>query len=428
MRFYFKFAINSLIARARQYRSLFLVSAVGVCIMLSVLMITDGMLCSMNEKARQYYGGDVQLLGGHHLTKPVSEGEEIVKIAESVLPKSAVVSMRYNFDARNESYYFQGASVRQRVIQGVDFNKERELFSKFTFIQGAVPDGKDDDGVIVSEPIARKLGAKSGDFITLFLSTEDGYKNTVELELKGVFQDSSVFGMYTSYVDLRALMRGLDKSEMLMNRICIYYLDGTPSFGELKRLQSALENHLPMFPLTNSKNDFYKAMKTPDVYLFGLIPLDANVSDLHLLVQALEAIVLVIVVLLVVIISVGISSTFRVIVMKRSLESGTFRALGMKPSGLMLLYFTEVLLLLLSGIISGFIVSLVIVKIASLFNLSFISGFDIFLTGGNFAPVLSPFKMISLIGIILVTTLGSVLFTLRKLIHISPVGAIAATV
>ena len=56
------FAIKSLFGRAKQYSSLFSVCAVGVCVMLSVLMITDGMLVSMTEKMRQYYGGDFMIL------------------------------------------------------------------------------------------------------------------------------------------------------------------------------------------------------------------------------------------------------------------------------------------------------------------------------------------------------------------------------
>lgn len=90
-----------------------------------------------------------------------------------------------------------------------------------------------------------------------------------------------------------------------------------------------------------------------------------------------------------------------------------------------MLYFTEVFVLLVSGCAIGFALSLVVVKIVSVFNLSFISGFDLFLTGGRLAPSLYGIKAILLVAIIFVTTLGAVLFTLRKLVHISPVGALS---
>ena len=50
---YLNFAVKSLVSRARQYRSLFSVCAVGVCVMLFVLLITDGMIDSMTVKMRQ---------------------------------------------------------------------------------------------------------------------------------------------------------------------------------------------------------------------------------------------------------------------------------------------------------------------------------------------------------------------------------------
>jgi len=194
---------------------------------------------------------------------------------------------------------------------------------------------------------------------------------------------------------------------------------------ELMRVQRELEKRFDMFPLTYDKTE-WQDFKVPDgKTFFALIPLIANVSDLQKLSMALRAIVALIVIMLVIIISVGISSTFRVIVLKRAVESGTFRALGMKPSGLMALYFTEILLLLISGSLIGFAASIVIVKIASTYNLSFISGFDLFLTGGHLAPTLYAGEVCFLLAIIFVTTLGAVLFTLRKLVHISPVGALA---
>jgi hypothetical protein len=81
--------------------------------------------------------------------------------------------------------------------------------------------------------------------------------------------------------------------------------------------------------------------------------------------------------------------------------------------------------LLLSGAVTGFAASLAAARIASNYNLSFVSGFDLFLTGGYLAPVLRPGEAFFLLGIIFVTTLGAVLFTLRKLVHVSPVGALA---
>ena len=222
-------------------------------------------------------------------------------------------------------------------------------------------------------------------------------------------------------------MKALNLSPKEVNRIGIYYIDGSPSLIECIDLQKKLEQKLNLYPLGMDKDVFYDDYKSQDEEKYALISLESNVSDLKMLVQALKIIVFAIVVLLVIIIAVGISSTYRVIVIKRNVESGTLRALGMKTSGIMKLFITEAFLLLLSGAVTGFVFSIIIVNVASCFNLSFISGFDLFLTKGCLVPEVNAVKIICFVSVIIVTTLLSVLFTLRKLVHVSPVGAITAT-
>lgn len=433
MMFYLKIAIKSIINRHQQYKSLFAVTAVGICIMLSALMITDGMIKSMNEKARQYYGGDVQFLGGsthdRSLDKPYEQAEAEAKIINDCFEKNKVLIIkRYNHDGSGNLYYFEGTSVRQRAIIGVDFENEKELFSKFTFVEGTYERGEYEDTVLLSEPIAKKLGCHVGDSITYYCQTKDGI-NTTNLVLTGIFQDASVFGMYTSYVNYNSLMNAL-RFEPMIDRISVYYKDGEPSESQLRKLYSQLSNNFDLYPYGISKQDFYDDFKAPreePISKWCLIPLSQNVTDLKLLVSALELIVAAIVLMLMIIISVGISSTYRVIVIKRSIESGTLRAIGMRPSGIMKMFVTEAFLLLLSGALTGFVISLIIVKIISGFNLSFVSGFDLFLSGGCLIPHINVLKIIGLVSVIIVTTLCSVLFTLRKLVHVSPVSAMATT-
>lgn len=429
------FAIKSLFGRAKQYSSLFSVCAVGVCVMLSVLMITDGMLVSMTEKMRQYYGGDFMILhDSQNSLEVLEEYNDIIAALREIVPAGTEVSYRYKKDSGDKSLFFEGVSVKQRSIQGVDFSLEKKLFEKFTFVEGGIEDRASHDAILISQPVAEKLGVHVGDSVVLLMETIDGLKNTETLVVTGVFQDSSVFGMYTSYLDYKAfkIVFGIIPFEEMIgapinpiDKVCVYYSGGTPSKRELARVQSELEKRFTMFPLSFDKDDWHNYEPAEGESIFALVPLSANVSELKKLSMALRAIVVMIVVMLVLIISVGISSTFRVIILKRAVESGTFRALGMKPSGLMALYFTEILLLLVSGTLLGFAASLVVVKIASAYNLSFVSGFDLFLTGGHLAPYLNVGETLVLLSVIFVTTLGAVLFTLRKLVHVSPVGALA---
>ena len=132
---YFNFAIKSLVSRAKQYRSLFSVCAVGVCVMLSVLMTTDGMIDSMTEKMRQYYGGDFMILSDNELHIELLEWYDgIISALKEILPKGTEIFYRYKRDSGDKSLFFEGVSVKQRSVQGVDFSLEEALFEKFNFV------------------------------------------------------------------------------------------------------------------------------------------------------------------------------------------------------------------------------------------------------------------------------------------------------
>ena len=146
-----------------------------------------------------------------------------------------------------------------------------------------------------------------------------------------------------------------------------------------------------------------------------------------MVIKALSFVTLLITVILVAIIAVGIGSTYRVIVMKRITEIGIYRAIGMNSRGVKKVFLFETLFLLLAGFICGIVLAGLISLLVSYLNLSVIPAFDIFLTAGRLLPKFNPAKWLLLLGIIAVTTILSVLFTIRNIVHISPVNAFATT-
>ena len=144
-----KMGLRSLLYRRKQYTSLFLVCLFGVGISLFCLYSVNGMLSALEDKARIYYGGDLQFHGGNGLTQPLSNVEKL----EEFFPEKSVIAERFDFDADWAAFYFEGTDVRQRVIKGVNFEKEKKLFSSFNYIEGSADDMYGTNGVLLSEPI-----------------------------------------------------------------------------------------------------------------------------------------------------------------------------------------------------------------------------------------------------------------------------------
>ncbi|WP_027727496.1 ABC transporter permease [Treponema sp. C6A8] len=418
---------RSLFYRKKQYISLFLICFFGTGISLFSLFISKGMIASLNEKAEVYYGGDFCFMSCNWDERYLGDYEKILETAKALLPENVSISIRYDFDAQNKvSFYYEGEEVLQRVIKGVTFDSEKALFDKFNFLCGSADIKKGSNGVLISEPIAKKLGAGLGDEITLYLRNINGYINTVPLVIKGIFQDSSVFGLYTTYMDFDFLRTAYGRDSSFSNRLCVDFPGRSGiSKEELEKIQSAFETAFKMHPLVDNKLDFYfDPNNTPDTY--GIIPLSANLNDVNILKNAMNVVISLIIVFLVLIIVVGIGSTYRVLVMKRINEIGIYMAIGMKKKAIMGTLLIESLFLLLTGCAAGFILAEILCRVISGIKFTFIPMFSIFLTKGYLHPLFDAKGFFMLTGCVIFVTLLAVFYSVKKCVNIMPCNAIAA--
>ena len=424
-----KMGLRSLLYRKKQYTSLFLVCMVGVGISLFCLFLVEGMLNSLEDKAKLYYGGDFTFIGGKtDLTLP--NVDSFIEKLTPVFPEGSVISSRFDFDADYSSFYFEGTEARQRVIKGVDFSKEMELFQGFNYLEGNSLNMAGSNGVLLSEPIAETLGVQVGDSITFLLKTTKGYTNTVVLEVHGIFRDSSLFGMYTSYMDINCLRKSYDVAQTWANRICIDFpADFKITQEKVETFQSQLEQKFTMFPLVDDKEIFYQPLlsKSFSEPHYALVDLYANLEDLKVLIDAMKIIAAFVILILMVIIMVGVSSTYRVIVMKRINEIGIYKAIGMNRMGIFSVLLSETSLLILVGCVAGMIFSWILCRVISCFSFSFIPAFDIFLVDGKLLPKISFLQSLLISVLVYVTTTFAVLFSVQKSVKMTPVDALGVT-
>ena len=418
---------RSLIYRKKQYISLFLICLFGTAISLFSLFMSRGMLDSLNEKALVYYGGDLVVMSNNHSDRFIPDHKNMIEKLKKIMPSDAVITERYDFSAEtNVSLYYEGEEVLQRVIKAVDFEKESYLFAKMNMMEGNAAIEAGSNKILLSAPIAKKLGVKCGDSITLYLRTLTGYINTVDLEINGIFSDSSVFGMYTTYVNLDFMRKTYGYDYDFTNRICIGFPERKGLNDKfIADLQKKMEKEFKMFPLVDDKRIFYDSEWKLSEDTFALIPLKSNLTDVKILKNAMSAVIMLIIVLLVLIINAGMGSTYRVIVMKRINEIGIYMAIGMKKTSIIASLLLESLFLLLSGCSAGLVISFVLCKIFSTVNFSFIPGFSIFLTKGFLNPVIYGSGLFAVLFSIIFVTLLAVFYSVYKCVNIIPCQAIS---
>ena len=420
-------SLKSVLYRRKQYLSLILVCFFGVGLSLFCLFLIDGMLGALEYKAKIYYGGDLQFIGGSPGLTMWNQNEVIEQLHE-VFPEDVTISQRQDVDADYAAFYFEGTGVRQRVIKGVDFETEKQLFASWNFVEGNAEDIKGTNGILLSEPIAQMLEVRVGDSITfLYQIPWSGQINTQEMVVKGIFKDSSLFGMYTSYMDIDLLNEVCQLGAGTCNRIVLFFKNGSPTEKQIVQYQHELEQRFSMFELTDNKQKFYDQLWALPMPTYALIKLSANLQEVQILIDAMKLIAAFVIIMLVIIIVAGVSSTFRVIVMKRINEIGIYKAIGMKRYKISGMLLCETSLLVIIGCILGFILSLILTFIAGFINLSFIPAFDIFLTNGVLKAKISLLYFVIISGAVLVTTMVAVLFAVKKSVKITPCEALAVT-
>ena len=265
------------------------------------------------------------------------------------------------------------------------------------------------------------------DEITLMLRTSKKQINTVSLIVKGIFKDSSLFGMYTSYMDREVLSKTYGYNTKNCNRICITFPDGKPDKKELEYYQAKLSEEFEMYPLVDDKEEFYQKGLKSKSHPYALIKLSANLQEIQIIIDAMKVIISFVIIMLLIIIVTGISSTFRVITMKRINEIGIYKAIGMKRMKIYGILLSETFLLIVTGCISGYILSCLLTSVIGTVNFSFIPAFDIFLINGKLKGIISIQSFIGIFVIVLVTTITAVMFAVKKSVSVTPCEALAVT-
>lgn len=215
------------------------------------------------------------------------------------------------------------------IGEGIEPKSEAELGTYLNFVAGRALRDSDLDGVCIGQGVARSLGLKIGDHVTLAITLAAGAINTLDVEVIGIFQS------FSKEFDSRAVRISLDAAKSLMDtqaaHMIVITLDDTRDTAsvtaDLKHLLSGDKFQISPW---NELSDFYE--KTINLYdrQFGILRL-----------------IIMIMVLLSVVNSVNMT------LFERTREFGTMLATGDRSEQIFRLILAESALLAFSGAILG---------------------------------------------------------------------------
>jgi len=389
-----KLALKYLNRYKKRYGFLFTAMVFGFAIVTFITSTKDGMYSNVYYSAQSHYAGDIVALGYdsmHGWLNHFSQDEiailENSAVDAGVNPKHTVLR---SLLVERGVVYFNGNAVMQKYVLGCDWEKEEHLFSKMNFISPRWQN-PGDDGIILSAPVAKQLGAAMGDSVILEVDTRWRQRNTGVFIVKGIVKDSSVFGYFKVYISRVSLNRLLLFNDNDCSVIGFFLDSPADADKARKKLQAVLEERLLCGPLVYDREEFSKVQWDPwsGLKVF-LLTMPVYLSEISDLLDAINLLTYFLYVMMLIIIFVSAAVTYRLILHERAREMGIMRAIGFYGGDLRLVLWTEVIALGIISLCAGFLLAAFLSGAASFVSFSWFPSFEIFQKNGKLSVLYMP--------------------------------------
>jgi putative ABC transport system permease protein len=317
-------------------------------------------------------------------------------------------------------------------ISGVNFAEETFLPDRLVFKKGSLKGMEDRQGIILSEPIAKRLAVEPGDHVLAQLKTYTGQQNVGEFVVAGITFDSGILGNTSAYANKAYVNELLNLGPDEYQTLGFYLpsLKGMDKYGT--DLYSALKGKVQLFDrkaaagaenpvvtmMQQSKKESWSGIR------YRVFTLNDMLAQVQQIVNVLNTVSLVILIVLFVIIMVGISNTFRIIMFERIREIGTMRSMGMQRGEVKNLFLFEALFLALGGAVAGLLLAGIVMGILSLVNFGLNSPVFIILKNGHLSFRLEFWRNALDVAIVAVLTLVAAYVPARNAAKMDPAVAL----
>ena len=386
-------AVRNLFLQKKRYSLLFIAIMLGFALITVLTGTAYGCMETVMIKAARYFAGHVSVTGYLNKDRFIENPDTVISyINQSSLPVKNV-SKRSIYKGKEARLYFGGNSVRLRRQIGVDFSLEKDELSGLPFTEGSLEniEGKNGkNGIIISSAASRLLGARLGDDVTLYVKADNGQHNTATMIVRGIFDETSIFG-YATFLRNEDLNNLLLREKGAATDIAVYADRGININRFSEKLRQHLEKQYPVFSRIEDEDDFSSVKKkNTGAVTFAVMPLAAHLEEIKNILDAFIIGTYFIFIVFMIIVMVGVLNTYRVMIYERTREIGTMRAIGMQKGQVKKLFLLEAAGLGLISSAAGFFIGFFLLVGLSYIDLSSYTPLSIFLSAGRFDFYLNP--------------------------------------
>lgn len=444
------------VSRQRK-RSLLLGGAIafGILIITVINGLTGGMLVNVKENFSHMFAGHIFIRGTESSVtgRNVSIIRDDTAIRETIEELGIPVSYVTKRSSFRGSLLF-GSKEVQQGISGVSWDDESYFRERLVITQGSLDELGDPKALILAEPTAEKLGVQVGEQVLVRLTTVTGQQNVNEFKVIALTPDEGSFGRNQAYADLEYVneLLNIDASEYQSLNIFLEDMETMDDVAD--ELYQALSVRVDIQPrVTDSESEPARGGPMAGAMMaarggggmamgggffgrgggtrewegtrYSLTTLNDMMGQVQSLVDLLNRIGLVIFIVLLVITMVGVTNTFRMIMLERTREIGTMRAVGLQRNSIRNIFLLEALFIGVGGIIGGLAVSGIVMGVVSAIPISGIRMLSIFLRARTLAFAITPGQAVLNVLILIALVLLAAYVPARKAARLDPARALS---
>ena len=330
----------------RQKKRSFLLAgaiAFGMFVITAINGLTGGVVDNIRVNFSHALGGHVFISGSEYLDRGtivyrIADDEKLLTALQQNGESIAAVTRR---SQAMPSLIF-GSRQAMQLVYGVDFQQEDKLLGSLVVTGGSLKDVTNEQLIILPRSVAERLGVEAGETILMRLDTVTGQRNVGEFVVVALIEDQERYGISAAYVNRGYLntLVGLGLEDYQALNLFLTDMEQADALGqsfraalgvpEPKRLAEVQdmddeEAMAAMFGFTRaSEVEPWEGIK------YQVTTINQIMEPVEAAVNALKTIGLAIFIILLVITMVGITNTFRMIMIERTKEIGTMRAFGMQ--------------------------------------------------------------------------------------------------
>ncbi len=426
-------------------RNAMLAGAIGFGFLVITLVngFTSGLIKTVGGNFSHAFGGHLYFSG----TVISEKGTETARIVDPAPVEAALESLGDRVESVHRRSIASGTLVfgsmeARQKLEGLDIDDEKGFRTNLLVLEGSLELMSQAGALVLPRETAEKLGVRVGESLIFKATTVTGQQNVADFVLIATTQGQSTFGMNSGYANQRDINRLISLAEGEFQTINVYLRDiadidsaAAAAYASLSGL-ATLEPRTEKTGIADMPKNLMKNMmgsgsqkhiKEADRWTgtkLKLSTLNELMSTVLSLVSVLKAIGFGVFVTLLLITMVGILNSYRMVMIERTVEIGTMRALGVQKTGIRDIFMFESLVIAAIGSIAGWLGAMALMSILRLFDLQGNQMLSIFLTQGRLrfdVSILDSLKNMLLIGVM---SLAAVYLPAKKASEMKPADAL----